>query len=94
MESWGECSAREVLEETGLIVTGADLITVTNDFFPKEERHYATIFVKSIMVGGELELREPDKCEEWIWFDKLFIETQTNLPLFTPLKNLFEKRII
>lgn len=46
-ESFEDCAAREVLEETGLVVEHVAFLTVTNDVLPQREggKHYATIFM-------------------------------------------------
>jgi 8-oxo-dGTP diphosphatase len=47
--------------------------TVTNDYFPDEEKHYITIWMLSEYAGGEPSIMEPEKCEaqEWYTFDTL-----------------------
>ena len=66
-ESWEECAAREVKEETGMEVTASKFVAVTNDIFDKEDSHYITIFMKAECLG-EPEIMEPDKCGGWDWF--------------------------
>jgi len=82
-ESWEECSRREVREEVGIEIKNLRFGTVTNDIFENEQKHYITICVLSDYDSGEVALLEPDKCEEWKWFewDKL------PLPLFLPTIN-------
>lgn len=89
-ESVQQCACRELEEETGLVVTDHNLVNIgyyTNDIFTDENKHYVTLFVSITYWGMEPELREPDKCEGWEWFDV------NNLPgpLFKPLQNLFER---
>lgn len=36
-------------EETGLIVTGVKIVTLTNDIFEAEGKHYVTLFAKCTM---------------------------------------------
>lgn len=61
---------REVHEETGLVVRilGKCFEPFTNDHFPKENKHYITLFYAAAVVGGELRNMEPDKCEGWEWY--------------------------
>lgn len=81
-----ECAKREVLEETGLEVKNMDFLTCTNDIFQKEEKHYVTLYVKAEYDRGDLEVKEPDKCEEWDWFEwDDFPE-----PLFLPVENFLK----
>jgi 8-oxo-dGTP diphosphatase len=61
--------------------------TVTNDIFPKESKHYITIYMLADWDSGELQIGEPEKCEEVGWFEwGKFPE-----PLFIPLENLLKQ---
>jgi len=86
-ETIEECARREVLEETGIKIKNLSLGTFTNDIFSEEEKHYVTLLVIADYAVGNLEVREPDKCEEWRWFH------WNNLPdpLFLPIRNLLKQ---
>jgi len=86
-ESWAECAAREVLEETGMHVEKETFIAVTNDFFKSEDKHYITIYMRTDWKDGVPEILEPEKCDSWEWF------TLDNLPspLFLPFINIDKK---
>ena len=85
---WGESFAttarREVLEETGLEITDIRLLCVGNYWFEGKNgaRHYVDVDVIAEAPTGEPELREPEKCAGWAWYDvndlpaPLFIVTQ------------------
>jgi 8-oxo-dGTP diphosphatase len=85
---WGESLAatarREVHEETGLTITNIRLLSVGSYWFEKDDsaRHYIDIDVLAEAPTGEPELREPEKCAGWAWYDvtalpaPLFIVTQ------------------
>ncbi|XP_046559066.1 LOW QUALITY PROTEIN: uncharacterized protein LOC124268092 [Haliotis rubra] len=82
-ESWEECGAREVLEETGLSLKGVRYCTVVNALKREENYHYITLFVRGevdLSYKAEPENMEPTKCLGWEWveWDK-----------FPPLENLF-----
>lgn len=64
-----ECAAREVLEETGLKVSGIRYLTATNDYMPAEGKHYITLFVVCARENDsdEPKLLEPQKCAGWEW---------------------------
>ncbi|KAG2372777.1 hypothetical protein C9374_013141 [Naegleria lovaniensis] len=89
-ESWEECCAREVKEETNLDISDISFITCTNDLFVKEQRHYVTIFLRSFTssIEQQAELLEPHKCEGWQWIP---IEQLKHLDnLFLPLENFLK----
>ncbi|MBL0938325.1 MAG: NUDIX domain-containing protein [Gemmatimonadaceae bacterium] len=79
-----ECAVREVWEETGLGITALREGPWTNDVFAAEGRHYLTVFMLAEWDSGEAEVREPDKCDEWGWFDWEHLPE----PLFLPVANL------
>ena len=78
---------REVLEETGLKIKNIRFAAATNDISPEERTHYLTIFMVADYDSGELQNREPEKCECWDWFD------WNNLPqpLFISEQNLLKQ---
>jgi len=80
------CAIRELKEETDLDVKISDLkfIGLSNAIFDNET-HYITLFYESEKFYGELKIMEPDKCNEWKWFDKL----PENL--FLPFKNFIQQ---
>lgn len=82
-----ECARREVLEETGIQIKNLRTGPFTNDIFRKEGKHYITLYVIADYDSGEVRIMEPEKCEEWGWFE------WDNLPkpLFLPLQNLLKK---
>jgi 8-oxo-dGTP diphosphatase len=83
-ESVDECAAREVLEETGLIVGDFRTGPFTNDVMAADDKHYVTLFVMASSVAGEPEVLEPTKCLRWAWFDWSALPE----PLFQPLETL------
>lgn len=86
-ESVLECTARELQEETGLIVKDATVGPYTNDIFEEEGKHYITLFMIVTEFSGELIVREPHKCEKWEWFSWDALPE----PLFIPVHNLRKK---
>jgi len=85
-EDLESCAKREVLEETGLRIKNLRMVGITNDIFKEEDKHYITIYFVAEPETGEPEVKEPDKCEAWEWFewDKL------PEPLFLPIRNLLK----
>ena len=89
-ESWEECAAREVKEETGLSIHNIKFVFVTNTVMRNEKRpsHYVTIFMRGEQCNAadEPENLEPDKCDGWEWVEWPNVPE----PIFRPLKSLIE----
>lgn len=88
-ESFEDCAIREVIEETGLVIKDPEFLSITNDVFEKENKHYVSIFMKvDFPQDQEIKNNEPDKVEEWQWFEL------SNLPLnlFLPLEKLINNK--
>ena len=79
-ESWEDCAMREVQEETGMSVKNVRLLTVTNDLFLDDNKHYITLWVECDWAQGEPTITEPDK---WINQDWRNFQTLPK-PLFEP----------
>ena len=61
-------AARELMEETGLSAESFEFTNIVNDPSTKK-RHYLQIGFLAIGVKGEPDNKEPERCEEWCWFD-------------------------
>ena len=46
-----------------------------------------TLFLDGKYLGGKPEVREPENCEEWAWFQKCELP---DYDLFSPIKNLIK----
>ncbi len=69
-ESFDDCAKREVMEETSMTIASPVVKgPYTNAVFENEQKHYVTLYLIAKDVRGEPEVREPDKCEGWAWFD-------------------------
>ena len=77
-----ECAAREVREETGIVVTSLRHLGFTNRTFDVASRHYITLMISGQYVSGQAQVLEPDKCECWEWFDYRSLPS----PLFEPIE--------
>ena len=68
MESFEACARREVREETGVEIKNVKFLRLYNlkEHAPK---HYVDIAMTAEWASGEAEVREPDKCESWDWYD-------------------------
>lgn len=88
-ETIEECARREVLEECGLQIEGLHPLAFTNDIFDETGRHYVTLFMRADCRSGHPAVREPNRCERWIWSPWPPEVT----PLFLPLGNLVKQNI-
>ncbi len=85
MESFEDCAKREVQEETGMEINNIRFLRLLNlkDYAPK---HYVDIGLIADWKSGEPEIMEPDKIEEWGWYE---IDNLPS-PLFRALPTYFE----
>ena len=88
-ESLEECAIRETAEETGVTIKNVKKLTFTNDIFEAEGKHYITCYMKADLDSGEVKIMEPNKCEEWAWFEW----NKLPQPLFVPIQNLIKENI-
>ncbi|KAK3222639.1 hypothetical protein Dsin_009664 [Dipteronia sinensis] len=89
-ESFEECGARELKEETGMDIEKIEFLTVTNKVFKENPKpaHYVTIFLRAALSDPlqDFQNLEPDKCSGLGWYD------WDNLPkpLFWPLDEMVQ----
>jgi 8-oxo-dGTP diphosphatase len=86
-EEWDENVLRETMEETGLNIGNVTFITVLNGIFRDQGSHYVTLYFAADWLEGEPQVKEPDKCAEWNWFDW----SSLPLPLFEPTRIFVDK---
>lgn len=95
-ESFEQCAAREVEEETGLKVKNIEFLTATNDVMESDGRHYVTVFMVCEREDETQEavVMEVDKCEVWEWceWSRLLEMVQSQEKMFTPLVSLVRQR--
>ncbi len=86
-ENIEECAVREVFEETGIKIKDTQFITVTNDVFQKENKHYITLWMRASSNSGKIVISEPDKFLEIKWVDP----EQLPKPIFLPLVHFLKR---
>lgn len=82
------CAARELFEETGLkALNFRRCVPWTNDLIDGS-KHYVTLFIIVDRFEGEIQVKEPEKCEKWEWqyWDQL------PEPLFAPIASLKQEQ--
>ncbi len=87
-ETVEDCAIREVREEAGIEIKNLRHAEFTSgDFFPKENKHYITLYIVADYDSGEVTVMEPDRTDAWEWFE------WDNLPqpLFLPIQNLLDQ---
>lgn len=80
-----ETAVREIKEETNLDINNPKVFSVSDDF--QSDRHFVTIEMITNEYSGTLKIMEPEKEDEWKWFEL------DNLPnnLYSPSKKFIEK---
>ncbi len=70
-ETFEQAAIREVSEETGLSIFMPKVIGVTNNLetFSRERFHAVSVILASASYDGDVELKEPEACEGWLWAD-------------------------
>lgn len=78
-ESFAGCARRETEEESGLAIENIRFQVLANiTAYPPH--HYVYVGVAADWKKGKPEVREPEKCESWGWYDL----TALPEPLFLP----------
>lgn len=82
-ETLEDAARREVFEETGLTISSVVFLATAETIFA-EHNHYAESFmVEALYIPGILLNKEPDKCQQWAWFEWNHLPQ----PLFAPFQN-------
>ena len=67
METIEDCAKRETFEETGIEIKDIRFQFVAN-VHKYKPKHYLHIGVIADYQSGEVQIREPEKCEGWNWY--------------------------
>lgn len=86
-EELEEAAEREVKEEANIKIKNIKFVTITNDIFKEEGKHYITIFMKADYESGNVRINEPERFSEWKWVEWERLPT----PLFLPVENLLKQ---
>lgn len=95
MESFIDCARREVEEEVGIEIDNIRFNLVANELYP--DRHFAHIGLIADWKKGDVQNREPEKCEGWEWYDikhlpePLFRMVTLGIENLATKKNFYDK---
>lgn len=82
-ESIEEAAQREVREEVGLSLKNIVVIAVIENLFSDQNHYSESSFVEALYNPGVLTNKEPDKCNQWAWFEWHHLPS----PLFSPFES-------
>lgn len=83
-ESFEDGGAREVAEETGIVINSRDLTVMSLSNDAVHDAHFVTIGLLCEKFSGEPKVMEPNEITEWRWFALDALPT----PLFFPAKKI------
>ncbi len=84
-------AARELKEETGLQARQYVFSNIVNG--PNQSQHYIQIGFIAYEVEGEPELMEPDRCEQWEWFELDKLPTNLFPPHIIQIQNFINNNL-
>jgi 8-oxo-dGTP diphosphatase len=90
-ESILQAGLREVKEETGLVVSEPELVSVADEIY--DNTHYVGFGITALYRAGEPKLMEPEKCSEWRWFDINALPDNLFKATRMVMKNYLSKKI-
>lgn len=89
-ESVEECAAREVMEETGVVIRNPRFLGYTNDVFMEEGKHYVTMWVEADYAYGEPTITSPRETAFVGWVSQKQLPT----PRFIPFQNFLDGKLV
>lgn len=92
-ETFTMAAKRELMEETGLKALKLKLIGLNNYQDEKGERQYINIDFVVEEYEGEIENKEPDRCERLDWFPIDLLPEPLSEPTKIALKSFLTKRL-
>jgi len=80
-ESPEQTARREVTEETGLGIDELRFVGLTNNIFPDQNHSISLYFEAECLNPEQIDNREPDRCDQWIWTQWQELRNNLYLPL-------------
>ncbi len=89
-ETFEEAAIREVKEETGIVISSPEVISVHN--CKNKHAHFMTVGLISKKWKGEAKVMEPDEMVEWGWFSLKKLPYPRYFPSFMVIENFLKKK--
>lgn len=89
-ESFEEAAARELFEEAGLVASEFRKFDVFNAYEPGIASHAVIVFMLAVFANGDPVNMEPDKKEDWQWWDPV---QQPRDELLPSIRSLLHDRL-
>ena len=80
-ESPEQTARREVMEETGLDLDELRFVGLTNNKIPDQNHSISLYFEAECSNPEQIDNREPDRCEQWLWMQWQELQNNLYLPL-------------
>jgi 8-oxo-dGTP diphosphatase len=87
-ESCEKAAGRELLEETGILVSGLTFLSMVDQ--PDHDAHYMQGTFLAENPAGDPVLLEPHECYEWSWFPLHDLPENIFYPHATPIRLFLE----
>jgi GrpB-like predicted nucleotidyltransferase (UPF0157 family)/ADP-ribose pyrophosphatase YjhB (NUDIX family) len=78
-ETPAECAARETEEETGVRISDAEFVAITNDVLEEGGKHYVTIWMRGEPDDAEAVIGDTDEIAELGWYDPAALPSPLHL---------------
>ncbi len=89
-ETVEQCAAREVMEETGIVIREPRFLGYTNDVFTLEGKHYVTMWVEAEYAYGEPTITSPRETSFVGWLPASPLPS----PRFVPFQNFLDGKLV